>query len=238
MQSIKRTLSPVQFDGHLHDAQSQQVRPRNKIYLPGQLVAGVVRIRQDDVASAGKMWIELVGEQNEDIPFHFTITAASKTQPDYNSPDALDISSVAVNFRLWQNIRIVAKGFVEDQPTVRYSSATANAVDGKQVEKDFSAQVRATWSSKWVYMKESDLWESTKTMVGCFRVGMLPSFVNGGLSTKYGLKAELSLPNTKSKQAFSLMQPAISSGFRRDVLPVYDEEDTIVPPAYWEIEVL
>jgi hypothetical protein len=63
MQSIKRTLSPINVDGFLNDEQTQQVCPRNKIYAPGQLVSGVARVKQDDMASVGKIWIELVGEQ-------------------------------------------------------------------------------------------------------------------------------------------------------------------------------
>ncbi|KAJ9116269.1 hypothetical protein QFC24_006786 [Naganishia onofrii] len=402
MQSIKRTLSPIHVDGFLNDEQTQQVCPRNKIYAPGQLVSGVARVKQDDMASVGKIWVELVGEQmtqigetminpeyrphrqlsktffrqqqdlsvttpreilgdfayfsfgmsipeydmygcdaeqassadavhkplppslmilagslgrpaaytpwssmswsspqqapappsnwatyrpteiwkrseagmvatstgflksllkrKEDgpsqeikvalcvphvpswpkdaqIPFHFTITATSTAQPDPNLPNTLNLSSVAVDFQLRQMIRVVAKGETEDHGTIRHSSTTWNGVDGKHVEKDFSAGERAAWTLDWAYNKELGLWESTRIIVGCFEVAMLPSFINGGLSVKYGLKVELSQPTTKSRQTFSLLQPVISSGFRNG-LPVYDEGETIVPPAYWETDAL
>ena len=81
-------------------------------------------------------------------------------------------------------IRVVAKGETEDHGTIRHSSTTWNGVDGKHVEKDFSAGERAAWTLDWAYNKELGLWESTRIIVGCFEVAMLPSFINGGLSVK------------------------------------------------------
>ena len=57
MQSIKRTLSPITFDAHIQDD------TRKKVFMPGELVAGVVRIKKDDVVDVKQAWIELVGEQ-------------------------------------------------------------------------------------------------------------------------------------------------------------------------------
>lgn len=57
MQPIKRTLSPFTFDAHIQDD------TRKKVLTPGELVAGVVRIKKNDVGDVKSAWIELVSEQ-------------------------------------------------------------------------------------------------------------------------------------------------------------------------------
>lgn len=57
MQSIIRTLSPITFDAHIQDD------TRKKVFTPGQVVSGVVRVKKDDVVHVKQAWIELVGEQ-------------------------------------------------------------------------------------------------------------------------------------------------------------------------------
>ncbi|KAI5448943.1 hypothetical protein NCC49_005738, partial [Naganishia albida] len=57
MQSIIRTLSPITFDAYIQDD------TRKKVFTPGQVVSGVVRVKKDDVVHVKQAWIELVGEQ-------------------------------------------------------------------------------------------------------------------------------------------------------------------------------
>ncbi|KAI5448811.1 hypothetical protein NCC49_006353 [Naganishia albida] len=45
------------FDAHIQDD------TRKKVFTPGELVAGVVKIKKDDVGDVKSAWIELVGEQ-------------------------------------------------------------------------------------------------------------------------------------------------------------------------------
>lgn len=61
MQSIVRSLAPVHFDGHIQD---DAARPStSKIFTPGELVTGVVRIKKEDVVNVKTACVEVVGEQ-------------------------------------------------------------------------------------------------------------------------------------------------------------------------------
>ncbi|KAJ9093880.1 hypothetical protein QFC21_006253 [Naganishia friedmannii] len=184
--------------------------------------------------------------RNQPIPFHLIATASCPSSGSTAAPEAIDIDDLVVNFQLFQKIRVVAKGFYEDYDTVRHSSPVAQekandgkdgTTNGKYRGGDFSVEAPDKWATEWRRSKEGDAWVSDKVIVGSLKVGMLPSFVNGGLSIKYGLKLELLMLSTLSRQTFSLVQPVISSGLRGG-LPAYDEEGDggLVPPAYWDSE--
>ncbi|KAJ9114041.1 hypothetical protein QFC22_005861 [Naganishia vaughanmartiniae] len=184
--------------------------------------------------------------RNQPIPFHLLATASCPCPSTTPAPATIDLSDLVVNFQLFQKIRAVAKGFYEDYDTVRHSSPVAQEkanegndgnVNGKFQSRDFSVDAPDKWATEWKRSKEGDAWVSDKVIVGSFKVGMLPSFVNGGLSIKYGLKLELLMLSTLSRQTFSLVQPVISSGLGGG-LPAYDEEGdgALVPPAYWDSE--
>ncbi|KAJ9117411.1 hypothetical protein QFC24_006507 [Naganishia onofrii] len=194
-------------------------------------------------------------------------STTSTSAPPPTPPTDIDLSDLVPNFQLFQKIRVVAKGSYEDYDTVRQSSAVApekgqdnvgndgddengnGLVSGSAKYRggDFSVHAPDQWATEWRRSEggggDANAWVSEKVVVGSFKVGMLPSFVNGGLSIKYGLKLELLLLSTLSKQTFSLVQPVISSGLHRGGLPAYDDNEEgerddggLVPPAYWDIE--
>jgi hypothetical protein len=127
-------------------------------------------------------------------------------------PTDIDLSDLVLNFQLFQKIRVVAKGSYEDYDTVRQSSAVApekgqengqenggndgdhgngnGLVSGSAKYRggDFSVHAPDQWATEWRRSEsgggDANAWVSEKVVVGSFKVGMLPSFVNGGLSIK------------------------------------------------------
>lgn len=80
----------------------------------------------------------------------------------------------------------MAKGMFEDHDTVRHSSEVEEVRkgrDGKHKREEFAVDVAGDWvaSSEKNGALEGEV---TRVVMGTFRVGMLPSFVNGGLSCK------------------------------------------------------
>lgn len=149
---------------------------------------------------------------------------------------------------------MVAKGMYEDHDAVRHSAeddGVRRGREGKHAREEFAVDVVGDWTEPFVQSKGSEGFEGRRVVVGSFKVGMLPSFVNGGLSIKvsdprcsaslltsffqYGLKLELLMLSTFTSQVFSLVQPVISSGLLGG-LPAYDQGETLVPPAYWDVE--
>jgi hypothetical protein len=115
--------------------------------------------------------------RNQAIPFHLRITTTNT---------AFDLSTIAINFQLFQKIRVVAKGMFEDHDTVRHSSEVEEVRkgrDGKHKREEFAVDVAGDWvaSSEKNGALEGEV---TRVVMGTFKVGMLPSFVNGGLSCK------------------------------------------------------
>ncbi|KAJ9108176.1 hypothetical protein QFC20_003538 [Naganishia adeliensis] len=167
--------------------------------------------------------------RNQPIPFHLRITTTNTT---------FDLSAIAINFQLFQKIRVVAKGMFEDHDAVRHSSEVEEVRkgrEGKHAREEFEVEVMRDWVGL-PEKNEALEGEITRVVEGTFRVGMMPSFVNGGLSCKYGLKLELLSLSRISSQVFSLLQPVISSGLRGG-LPAYEEAEGLVPPAYWDVQV-
>ncbi|GHJ89552.1 hypothetical protein NliqN6_5954 [Naganishia liquefaciens] len=126
----------------------------------------------------------------------------------------------------------------EDHDDVRHSSEVEEVRkgrEGKHVREEFEVEVVRDWVG--VPEKHEALeGEITGVVEGTFRVGMMPSFVNGGSSCKYGPKLELlSSLSPVSNQVFSLLQPVISSGLR-GALPAFKEGEGLVPPAYWDVQ--
>ena len=117
--------------------------------------------------------------RNRSIPFHLTLFGTS------SSPNDLDLGSLAINFELFQRIRVVAKGMIDDHHAVRHSSedqAITRDSDGKHVKGDFVVTISGDWFEP--PAMSSDGYEAKRIITGHMRVGMMPSFVNGGLSIR------------------------------------------------------
>jgi hypothetical protein len=122
--------------------------------------------------------------RNRGIPFHLTLAATS------TSPTDLDLRELAVNFQLFQRIRVVANGFFEDHHAIRHSSedeAITKGGDGKHIKDDFAVTIAGDWSLP--ATTSSTGYEAKRIIAGEFRIGMMPSFVNGGLSIRVSLLA-------------------------------------------------
>lgn len=137
-------------------------------------------------------------------------STTSTSAPPPTPPTDIDLSDLVLNFQLFQKIRVVAKGSYEDYDTVRQSSAVApekgqdkgqenvgnDGDDGNGLVSgsakyrggDFSVHAPDQWATEWRRSEggggDANAWVSEKVVVGSFKVGMLPSFVNGGLSIK------------------------------------------------------
>lgn len=61
MQAFKRPISPVHFDGHILDGTVPA--KHSKIFTPGQVVNGIVRISTNELSNVKETWVEAVGEQ-------------------------------------------------------------------------------------------------------------------------------------------------------------------------------
>jgi hypothetical protein len=116
--------------------------------------------------------------RNSSIPFHLTLTGSSPS-------DNLDLGSLALNFQLLQRIRVVAKGMIEDHHTIRHSSedeAIAKGRDGRHAKGDFAVLITGDWLEPSIASNEGC--EAQRIITGELQVGMLPSFINGGLSIR------------------------------------------------------
>lgn len=128
--------------------------------------------------------------RNRAIPFHLTLTGTSPASND------LDLRSLAVNFQLFQRIRVVANGLFEDHHAIRHSSedeAVTQGSDGKHVKDDFAVTIAGDWVVPSV--TSSTGCEAKRIITGDFRIGMPPSFINGGLSIRVS-RAVLLFPAT------------------------------------------
>jgi hypothetical protein len=114
---------------------------------------------------------------SQPIPFHLRITITNTS---------FDLTAIAINFQLFQKVRVVAKGMFEDHDAVRHSSEVEEVRKGRvgrHAREEFMVEVVRDWVGV-PEKKEALKGEITRVVEGTFRVGMLPSFVNGRLSCK------------------------------------------------------